>query len=50
VAPGCEEAAWERLYSEALDLFLSGRYAGDYETMLLQEFNASLPERPLWAS
>lgn len=48
VIPGQEEASWERLYREAIDRFLDGQYAGDYEAALLAEFNACLPERPPW--
>ena len=48
VVPGREEASWERLFGEALDLFLNDQYAGDYEAALIEEFNASLPERPRW--
>jgi len=31
-----------------MDRFLAGRFAGDYEAGLIEEFNASLPERPPW--
>jgi len=48
VVPGLEEASWERLYGEALELFFSGRYAGAYEERLIADFEAALPERPPW--
>ena len=48
INPGKEEASWERLFSEALDRFFGGRYAGDYETTLVSEFDACLPETPHW--
>lgn len=48
VIPGREEASWERLYGEAIDRFLEGNYAGEYEAALIQEFQASLPEHPHW--
>src|ERR1043165_2481808 len=48
IVPGNEEASWERLYREGLDRFFSGTYAGDYETKLVKEFDASLPEHPHW--
>ncbi len=48
IVPGREEASWQRLLTEGLDVFFSGAYAGDYEAELVREFNASLPERPPW--
>jgi phosphoglycolate phosphatase-like HAD superfamily hydrolase len=50
VIPGKEEASWQRFYDEALDRFISGNFAGDYEAALLRDFNAGLPERPPWLS
>ncbi len=50
VNPGHEERSWELFHREALDRFLSGRYAGDYEERLIREFNAYLPERAPWES
>ncbi|MBI4661438.1 MAG: HAD family hydrolase [Verrucomicrobia bacterium] len=49
VIPGREEASWKRFYEEALDRFFAGKYAGAYEAALVQEFDASLPEKPGWA-
>jgi phosphoglycolate phosphatase-like HAD superfamily hydrolase len=48
ITPGKEDASWQRFYDEALDVFFSGDYAGDYESGLVREFNASLPELPPW--
>ena len=48
IVPGAEEKSWERLHGEALDRFFAGKYAGDYETGLVREFDASLPENPHW--
>jgi phosphoglycolate phosphatase-like HAD superfamily hydrolase len=48
IIPGREEASWRRFFDEGADRFLAGRFAGDYETALIEEFNASLPERPPW--
>jgi phosphoglycolate phosphatase-like HAD superfamily hydrolase len=48
IVPGHEEASWEKLLKEGLDRFLGGTYAGAYEAKLIQEFDASLPEKPSW--
>lgn len=48
INPGKEEASWERLHKEALDRFFKGTYAGEYETALVKEFDACLPENPAW--
>jgi len=48
IIPGREEVSWQRLYEEALDRFLAGKYAGAYEAELVKEFDASLPEQPGW--
>jgi len=48
VNPGHEAASWKRFYEEALDRFLTGRYAGEYEAKLIAEFDALLPEKPYW--
>ena len=48
IIPGREEASWRRLLDEGLDAFFAGTYAGDLETALVGEFNASLPEKPHW--
>ncbi len=48
INPGHEEASWERLYSEGLDRFFDGTYAGAYGQALIEEFNTYLPEQPPW--
>ena len=48
IVPGHEEDSWKRLYDEALGRFFAGTYAGAYETALVKEFDASLPEHPHW--
>jgi phosphoglycolate phosphatase-like HAD superfamily hydrolase len=48
INPGHEEASWERFFTEALDRFFAGTYAGAYEAALIQEFDACLPEKPRW--
>ena len=48
IVPGHEESSWELFHTEALDRFLSERYAGDYERKLMEEFDTSLPESPSW--
>lgn len=48
VIPGEEEESWKRFNDEALERFLSGTYAGDYERGLIERFEAALPERPPW--
>lgn len=48
VNPGHEEASWERFYNEALDLFFDGKYSGEYEEKLINEFQSYLPEFPDW--
>lgn len=50
VVPGKEESSWERLHREAIDRFLAEDYAGAYEDALIEEFEASLPEKPAWDS
>jgi len=48
INPGHEEESWQRFYEEALDRFLAGEYAGDYEARLIAEFDKLLPEIPPW--
>lgn len=48
INPGNEEKSWERLFSQGIDRFFSGSYAGDYEAQLVKEFDACLPEKPHW--
>ena len=48
VNPGAEEASWERFHAESIDKFINGEFAGDYQKMLLDEFDKYLPEQPPW--
>lgn len=48
INPGEEEKSWERFYNEAIDVFLSGKYKGEYEENLIKEFEKFLPDTPLW--
>ena len=49
VNPGSEPKSWQRFHDEAFDKFIAGRYAGDYEQALIDEFEQLLPESPPWA-
>ena len=48
VNPGYEEESWERLVDVGIDKFFNNEYAGTYETELIEEFEALLPEIPPW--
>ncbi|MEN6459387.1 MAG: HAD hydrolase-like protein [Thermoguttaceae bacterium] len=48
INPGAEEASWRRFFDEGIDRFLAGRFAGDYQTALLAEFERRLPKDPPW--
>lgn len=48
IIPGKEEMSWERLNNEGLDKFFNGTFGGEYQKMLLAEFDAALPEKPHW--
>ncbi len=48
IVPGQEEKSWERFYSEGLEHFISGNFAGDYESSLIENFFTHLPENPPW--
>lgn len=48
IVPGDEEGSWRRLLGEGLEAFFEGRYAGEMEAELLNQFNDRLPERPPW--
>ncbi len=50
INPGDEIRSWKRFHDEALDIFLSGRFAGEYEAGLIAEFEGYLPELPPWQS
>ena len=48
VNPGAEAASWRRFHDEALDRFLAGTFAGDYQRDLIAGFDALLPSTPPW--
>ena len=48
IIPGEEEKSWEKFYNESADVFLSQKYAGEYEKKLIEEFMKYLPEKPPW--
>jgi phosphoglycolate phosphatase-like HAD superfamily hydrolase len=48
VVPGKETKSWKQFYEEAFDRFIKSQYAGGYEQKLIMEFEASLPEKPVW--
>jgi len=48
IMPGDETTSWKRFFEEAIDKFISGQYAGEYEQQLIAEFEAHLPEVPPW--
>jgi phosphoglycolate phosphatase-like HAD superfamily hydrolase len=48
INPGSEEESWELFHNEAIDRFLGGTYAGEYEDKLIARFNEVLPERAPW--
>lgn len=50
INPGHEEESWERFYNEAYERFITGRYKGEYENLLITEFSRYLPELPPWAN
>jgi len=43
-----EKRKWERFFKEGCKKFLSGEYAGEYESQLIDEFEELLPEVPPW--
>ena len=48
INPGNEAASWRRFHDEAVDRFFAGRYAGEYEQKLIDEFMGYLPSTPPW--
>lgn len=48
VNPGHEEESWQVFHDEAFDRFIRGKYAGDYETSLIANFEKLLPDTPPW--
>ena len=48
VNPGHEEESWQRFYEEAMHKFVADEYAGEYEAVLIAEFEKLLPGIPPW--
>ena len=48
INPGDEDASWKYLHDVALDKFLKGQYAGDFEKGLIDKFMTYLPSVPPW--
>ena len=48
INPGDEDKSWKLFHDEALDKFIAGEFAGDYEAALIAEFDTYLPEIPPW--
>ena len=48
VVPNREEASWKELFEVGLDRFLAGKFAGEYEQRMFDEFDASLPALLPW--
>jgi phosphoglycolate phosphatase-like HAD superfamily hydrolase len=48
ILPGAEDQSWKQLHEEGIDRFLNGRFAGDYQSRLLDEFDRALPSTPPW--
>lgn len=48
INPGYEEESWECFVDVGMDKFFNNEYAGAYETQRIEEFEALLPEAPLW--
>lgn len=48
INPGHEETSWERFNNEACAKFFAGSFSGDYQKMLIDEFEQYLPELPPW--
>jgi phosphoglycolate phosphatase-like HAD superfamily hydrolase len=48
INPGDEVESWKRFHNEAFDRFIKGTYAGQYESKLIAQFDACLPEKPPW--
>lgn len=50
IIAGDELASWQRLYDEGLQRFFDLRFAGEYQSKLNAEFEASLPAFPNWSA
>lgn len=44
IIPGKESMSWSRFYQEAFDKFIQGKYAGEYEKKVTQEFTMVLSD------
>src|SRR5262249_27690855 len=49
INPDAADTSWERFADEGFDKFILGDYAGQYESAMISEFDAYLPEVPPWA-
>ena len=50
INPGRESLSWKRFLDESGNRFLSGAYAGAYESFLIREFETILTEKPNWTT
>ena len=48
IMPGQETDSWKLFHDEALDLFIAGKYDGDYQNKLHSKFKELLPVEPSW--
>ena len=48
INPGHEAESWSNLLQEGIERFFQGRFAGDYQNLLLAEFDRCLPTTPPW--
>jgi phosphoglycolate phosphatase-like HAD superfamily hydrolase len=48
INPGHEDDSWKVFYEEALEMFVNGQYAGEYEEKLVAGFKKYLPSTPPW--
>jgi len=48
INPGQEDESWKQFYEEALDTFIAGKYAGNYQEDLIKKFEKLLPKTPKW--
>jgi hypothetical protein len=48
IIPGKEDKSWERFIIEGFERFITGKFAGSYESSLISEFKKSLPDTPPW--
>lgn len=48
INPGHEEDSWKRFHDEAINKFFNGTFSGNYQTEIIDEFEAYLPEKPRW--